>query len=94
MRRILILTAFLCSLNTLSYNPEHVAKLNETKVCRNCDLEGLHAVNWDYKEIDVQGSNLTNAHLVDCNLEKANLSHVKADRINLSGSNLGESKIK
>ena len=52
-------------------NPDHVAKLKNTKQCPGCDLSGADLSKLNLKNANLKGANLRSANLSESNLLQA-----------------------
>jgi uncharacterized protein YjbI with pentapeptide repeats len=68
---------------SMAENSTHVAKLNATKKCEDCDLKGAN-----FTDMNLQGVDLYRARLSGANLTGANLQGAYMNRTDLQGANL------
>ena len=80
---VIIITIFLYSKASLSYEKKHLEQLINTNICINCDLTNADLSKRDLNRAKLSGSNLSNAKLSSSNLSYADLSFVNLTKPSL-----------
>jgi len=73
---------------TNTYNPEHLKRLKETNVCRDCDLQGAFLWVANLKGANLEGADLRRADLQKASLQGANLWKADLRGVDLQAANL------
>ena len=85
-----ILACALFTISSVAYADKKAEKqLNETNICKKCDLTGAYLENADLYKADLYGANLTKANLGGASLGRANLKFANLTGAYLAGANLG-----
>lgn len=73
---------------------ENLARLIETKSCRDCNLQGVNLNRADLSGGDLQGADLTGAKLYLCNLSGANLRDSILRNTGFGGADLAHADLR
>ena len=63
-------------------------RLLDTRACRNCTLSGLNIGQYDLKNVELDGADLSKAYLVHTNFHGANLNNANLAGAYLNGARL------
>lgn len=82
---LVLVLIFIFPINLWAFNPQDLAQLRSTYVCKNCDLSQAYLTNIESK-IDVTGSNLSKSFFYKCTLDHSNFTNTNMESIKIYGS--------
>lgn len=96
-RQVLILCAVVSTSGLLlaasrGADPEHVARLKETRNCVRCDLSEADLSGMSLPKSDLTGADLTGTKMYKVDLTEADLSYANLTNADLTGANLTGAK--